>query len=163
MKRTCLAIYTLTAALFVGSEIAGRAQGTEPEPETARREAELGAFLDRWVAAFGAADPDEIRAVCSSAPEFAWYEDGELRYPSVDRILAALAALPDGMRFETTYSDVRTRFLREDVATVGARFVSDAHGPFELHLEGAVTFVAAREDGDWRIVLGHTSTRRDGR
>ena len=65
-------------------------------------EAELDAFVERYLEAFAKTDPDAIRAVCSTSPSFAWYENGKLRYPSVDRILTVLSAVPDGDRLDYT-------------------------------------------------------------
>jgi len=159
MMRSILCL-TMLAGLAFRVPLADAAQ---EDATSSERHAELEAFVERYLDAFNSQDADGIRSVCSAREAFAWFEDGELRYPSVDRILEVIAAMPPGMRFETRLEGRELRLVSDEVATLATGFVTTASGPATFSFEGSMTLVLERESDGWRILLGHTSTKRDAR
>jgi hypothetical protein len=126
--------------------------------------AEVSAFLDDYLSAYATLDTGAIRGLYVSDGRFAWLEDGAVRYRSVEDILQGLAALPPGMRIETTFEESRATVLSTDLATVQSGFESSFSGPGGgFSLRGVSSMVLGREAGGWRIVSGHSSTVRPDR
>jgi hypothetical protein len=125
-------------------------------------EVQLDRFLERSRDAFKNGEEKEVRAVCDVSDRFAWYEDGELRYPTVDQMLQAKASIPDEMQFETTYSDTDMTVLTDSIASIASRFETKVTGSMAFELSGVVTLLLERDASGWHILQGHTSSKRPG-
>ena len=137
---------------------AGRQAGASDLPADSL-EVRVGAFLLRWVEATETRDTAALRDLYVDDGRLAWLEDGELRYRSVDQVLAGLAALGPGTSVRTVLGEV-------EAVPAGAGGVH-AWTPFTTSVgqgEGRFTFggilsMTLEPDGSgWRIVGGHTSS-----
>jgi uncharacterized protein (TIGR02246 family) len=129
----------------------------------ARTVQEVEAFLVHFGETFKALDPDEIRTLYVGDGRFVWHEDGALRYSGVEAILEALAGMSPGMSFETIYSDTHVEPLGEGHASLHTSFETSitSAGSVIYSYAGVITMVLERAEAEWRIVTGHTSTRRE--
>lgn len=57
------------------------------------------------------------------------------------------------------YSDIKTRFIRDDVAAVDVRWAMtglvDARGESRPDRDGLLSFVMTKDQGRWQIVVMH--------
>ena len=127
--------------------------------DPAQVEAEVRSFFAEYKKAFRSREPAAIQKLY---PEdgFTWYEDGALRYSSVDEILTGLSAFPEGMTLETTLSETEIVPLSESKASVGTLFKTVIGNPSGSPIEfgGVMTMVLDKTAAGWRIRSGHTST-----
>lgn len=135
--------------------------------DRARVEQDVRALLDRWVRAFESRDAQGVRSVLGTGPEFVWMEDGEVRYPSVDSIVAALEGFPKEMVFSHRLVDAKVVPMSQDAAWAQVRTSTEIRmsGRTVSAFEGVVLIVAERDQSAdaaslWRIVSAHTSTKR---
>ena len=126
--------------------------------------------------AFGASPEEEIRAVLDSQVE-AWnrgdidafmtgYEDssettfvGKEVRKGYDSVLARYRRdYPDRDRMgETSFSDIEVRMVSEEVAIVLGRFHLARAAEHGGEASGIFTLVFAKREGEWKILLDHTS------
>jgi len=132
------------------------------EPDRALVDAEVRAMLERWAAAFESRDAAGVRAVLADDEGFVWLEDGEARYRGEESIVSALASFPSGMTFSHELRDVRVTAQSDHAAWAEVATKTEIRQGESVvaGFEGVVLIVAEKEEGDWRIVAGHTSTMR---
>lgn len=122
------------------------------------------AVLEDLRSATNAGDWDQALDLYDRHPRFRWIEDGRVRYTSVAGIAVGLAELDSLFQSaEIEWVDPRAVALAPSVGavTTGYRQVfTDGEGR-RFSLEGAITFTAVHRPEGWRLLLGHTSTRRD--
>lgn len=138
----------------------------DTENPTAAPEApqELRPFLERWNDAMAAPDVAAIRKAYVADDRLRWFEDGALRYRSVEEILRALQQFPAGTRIETSLSEIEGQWLAPKLIHGSARFRTRVIMPGQSFEYGGVfTFVIERDGADWRFLRGHTSTVRPER
>ena len=124
---------------------------------------EVEAFLERHHSTLEAREPDAIRQLYVTDERFAWFEDGVKRYASPEDIVKALAAYPAGMSIETEYSGTLVDVLSPTLASVHTGFETKiGEGEASFAFGGVITMLLER-DADWRIVTGHSSSRRPER
>lgn len=132
------------------------------EPDLARVDADVRALLERWATAFESRDAAGVRAVLADDEGFVWLEDGEARYRGKESIVSALASFPPGMTFSHELRDVRVTALSDDAAWAEVSTKTEIRQGESVvaGFEGVVLIVTEKQEGDWRIVAGHTSTMR---
>lgn len=134
----------------------------EPEgPSRDEIEAEVGAFLVRYIDAISARNADQIRGSIVGDGRFVWLEDGEVRYRALDDLLSSLDQFPSDTPIRTDLSDMAVVPLGDTSAHAWAQFrttVGEGAGSFAF--AGAISFVLERRDGSWTLVGGHTSAPR---
>lgn len=136
-----------------------------PDESRSRVVTEVREFLERYLSVIETEDADAIRALFVSDDRFAWYTDGALAYASPDEVVAGRLAYR-GVRFETTFEEVRIVPLNATLASARAKFVTRLTIPnAEDHqFGGVITWLVEKgENGEgsdtrWRVLLGHTST-----
>lgn len=131
----------------------------EPDPSAELIHTEILTFLDAWNTAIAAGDRDAVRAAYVADPRFRWFEDGALRYRSVDEVLGGMDALGPGTEIRTELTNVETEPLSHRLAHGSASFetrLTMPQGAFSFG--GVFTMLLERDDDGWRFVTGHTST-----
>jgi ketosteroid isomerase-like protein len=137
------------------------ATGAETPAVATEARAEMQTFLTRWNDAMAAQDAPAIRASYVDDPRFCWFEDGVLRYRSVEEILRALQQFPPGTRIETSLSNIEGERLASNLIHGSARFRTRVTMPGRSFEYGGVfTLVLERVGPGWRFLRGHTSTLR---
>jgi uncharacterized protein (TIGR02246 family) len=112
-----------------------------------------------YLASVSTLDADTVMAFHIDSDEFAWSIDSELslEFEAVKASAAAKYAALVAAR--VSLDTVRVAVLGPDAAVLsgaGAAFVTGPAGQ-EMKLLLAVTFVAARRDGRWVLLQGHSS------
>ena len=124
-------------------------------------EAEVETFLDSYRVAVEARDTTLLRTMYIDDARFEWLEDGELRYPSPDAILSALAGLPGDFVINTEYDRPRVSPVGTSGANVSMQFQTTMGvGPSSFGFDGVISIVLEKGPTGWRIVGGHTSSSR---
>lgn len=125
---------------------------------------EIAAFLEKWNSAIASGDIENIRAAYVNDGRFHWFEDGHLRYDSVDEILDQLKLFPNGTKINTKLSDVRVTLASKNIAHCSAAFetkISMSSGAIEF--SGVFTMLLEKHKDGWKFISGHTSTVPRGR
>jgi hypothetical protein len=127
-------------------------------------EGEVGEFLDSYRLAIETRNDSLLRTLYADDGRFEWIEDGEVRYRSLEEVLAALAGLPSDALIRTEYQDVGVSPLGASGARVAMQFRTVmGEGQSAYEFGGMVSMVLEKGPTGWRIVGGHTSTARPER
>ncbi len=152
-----LALVAIAALLMCGCAEPGPSSQSVPGAS----EDEVRTLLDEYRAAVAERDTAALKSMYVDDGRFRWIEDGELRYGSPGEVIAALAALPVEVTFETRYEDVEVSLVGPSGARAAMRFrTTMGDGPSAFEFGGMASMVLEKDDGTWRIVGGHTSTSR---
>ncbi len=146
----------LAALLMAGPAVADIAP--PPAEPSAARETVLAFFEN-----FNSGNVDGVLSTYSDRGEFVWVENGAVVF--ADKEAAAtgmrerLGATPNA-RLETdeTMRVIAVGDVAAEVIAPITLYVKDADGAERAVLSGIMTVLLAVEDGEWRIVSGHTST-----
>ncbi len=157
----------LSPASGIGTALAltALAAGCQPAPPPFTQawataiEDSVAAELDRFRQTSASGDREALGRFYSDAPEFRFYESGQLRYPTADAVRAALAGLPPGAVIDTRYQDTRILALSPGLAQVSTLFESTFSDGADMQFSfgGALTLVWVHEADGWKILTGHSS------
>lgn len=73
--------------------------------------------------------------------------------------------MPEGMSLVTDYSNTEIELIGSHHASVSMQFGTTIGYPdkHEFKFGGSITMLVEKSDGTWKIVSGHTSSRKPGR
>jgi|GEM_PF-4456368 len=131
------------------------------EDEVLGVEKEVKAFIIHYIATLEGGDENAIRRLFVDDDRFAWYTDGEKSYSTIDDVLAGMRKYA-GIRFETNVSEICVLPLSTSLASARSRFQTKLTipGAEDHEYGGVITWLVekASSSGEWRVLLGHTST-----
>ena len=115
-----------------------------------------GGIMAKWAAAFGRLDADALSSLYSKNALF--FGSNPRLYRGREGVAAYFGALPRWRSCAVQFADVVSEQANPDLVNVAgtASFVADEGA---LNLSVKITWVIAREDGDWKIVSHHVSSR----
>jgi len=122
---------------------------------------EVRSAVEAYAAKFNAHDAAGAAALYADDAAFHWVESGRLSYATRE---AAVKGLGD---FLVGFPESRLEFhnIRVDavgdgtaVATVDFRQTVAANGQTALAFEGIMTMTMVKRDGNWKVIVGHSST-----
>jgi len=124
-------------------------------------EKEVKAFIAHYIETLEGGDEKAIRDLFVADERFAWFTDGAKSYATADDVLAGMRRYA-GIKFQTTVSEVRVVPLSATLASARSKFKTRLTIPFADDHEygGVITWLIekASPSGQWRVLLGHTST-----
>ncbi|MGB0578537.1 MAG: YybH family protein [Limisphaerales bacterium] len=128
--------------------------------KTSKAEDEVRAFLTRYRETIKKRDEAAVRKLYVSDGRFAFYEDGQLRYKSVDKIVKALTGMPASLDWKSTYTDTEVQSLGNRIALVRTNFDSKIfnNGKQVYGWSGVTTMVLEKGDSGWQVLSAHSST-----
>ncbi|MDH2381653.1 nuclear transport factor 2 family protein [Bradyrhizobium sp. CER78] len=114
------------------------------------------AMIASWSAGFSKLDADALAALYSKSAFF--FGSNPTLYRGRDGVKAYFDGLPRWHAPRARFSDIRTERVNADLVNMAgvASFFLDGDAPA---LAVKITWVIAREDGDWKIVCHHVSSR----
>jgi uncharacterized protein (TIGR02246 family) len=116
----------------------------------------VSAIIENWSAAFGKLDAEALAALYSKNAFF--FGSNPTLYRGRDGVAAYFNALP-------RWQSPRVRFTDARAVEVGSNLINFAAtanfflGEDVAPLSVKITWVIAQEDGDWKIVSHHVSSR----
>jgi ketosteroid isomerase-like protein len=115
-----------------------------------------GGIMAKWAAAFSRLDADALSSLYSTNALF--FGSNPKLYRGREGVAAYFGALPRWRSCAVQFTDVVTEQANPDLINVAgtASFVADEGA---LNLSVKITWVIAREDGDWKIVSHHVSSK----
>ena len=110
--------------------------------------------IAKWSAAFAKLDPDAMSALYSRHALF--YGSNPTLYRGRDGVKSYFAGLPRWNSNSVRFTDIATSAAGADVVNMAgtANFSVD-----DASLTVKITWVIIREDGDWKIVSHHVSSK----
>ncbi|MGY3535573.1 MULTISPECIES: YybH family protein [Bradyrhizobium] len=114
------------------------------------------AIIARWSAGFGKLDADALAALYSQHAFF--FGSNPTLYRGRNGVKAYFNGLPRWPAPRVEFSDLRTDRVNPDLVNMAAiaSFFVDGDAP---SLAVKITWVIAREDGDWKIACHHVSSQ----
>ena len=111
-------------------------------------------IIAKWAAAFAKLDADALSSLYSKHALF--YGSNPTLYRGRDGVKSYFAGLPHWSSRSVTFNDVSTDAAGTDVVNMA--------GTANFSVDGApltvkITWVIVREDGDWKIVSHHVSSK----
>ncbi|WP_342711387.1 nuclear transport factor 2 family protein [Bradyrhizobium sp. B124] len=116
----------------------------------------VSAIIARWSAGFGMLDADTLAALYSQHAFF--FGSNPMLYRGREGVKAYFDGLPRWHAPRVQFSDIRTERVNADLVNMAAiaSFFLDGDAP---SLAVKITWVIAREDGDWKIACHHVSSQ----
>jgi ketosteroid isomerase-like protein len=116
----------------------------------------VSGIMGRWAAAFGKLDANALASLYSGNAFF--FGSNPNLYRGHDGVTAYFAGLPRWSSPSVQFTDVKTAQAAPDVINVAgtASFVVEKDAE---PLVVKISWVIVREDGDWKIVSHHVSSR----
>jgi len=116
----------------------------------------VSGIIAKWSAGFERLDAAELASLYSNSAFF--FGSNPALYRGRDGVAAYFNALPRWRSPAVRFTDVVTELIGPDLINVAAAasFVVD-EGATTLSVK--ITWVIAREDGDWKIVSHHVSSK----
>jgi len=116
----------------------------------------VSAIIEKWSAGFSRLDVDALASLYSTSAFF--FGSNPSLYRGRDGVAAYFNALPKWRSRAVEFADVRTARVTPDVINMAAIASFDVdEGATKLSVK--ITWVIAREDGDWKIVSHHVSSK----
>lgn len=114
------------------------------------------AMIGKWSAGFGKLDADALASLYSRSAFF--FGSNPTLYRGRDGVKAYFSGLPRWSAPCVEFSEVRAERVNADLVNMAgiALFFLEADAP---PLTVKITWVIAREDGDWKIACHHVSSR----
>jgi uncharacterized protein (TIGR02246 family) len=116
----------------------------------------VSAIIEKWSAGFSKLDAAALASLYSKSAFF--FGSNPSLYRGRDGVAAYFNALPRWRSQAVQFTDVRTELVSPDLINFAATasFVLD-EGAATLSVK--ITWVIVREDGDWKIVSHHVSSK----
>ena len=114
----------------------------------------VAAITAKWAAAFATVDADALSSLYSKSALF--YGSNPTLYRGRDGVKSYFAGLPRWKTSSVRFTDVATSAAGNDLVNMAgsANFAFDGQA-----LTVKISWVIIREDGDWKIVSHHVSSR----
>ncbi|TYL74596.1 YybH family protein [Bradyrhizobium cytisi] len=113
-------------------------------------------IIAKWAAAFSRLDADALSSLYSKHALF--FGSNPKLYRGRDGVAAYFKGLPRWRTTAVQFSDVVFELVGPDLVNVAGTASFDVdQGAIKLSLK--ITWVIAREDGDWKIVSHHVSSK----
>ena len=111
-------------------------------------------IIAKWSAAFAKLDADALSSLYSKSALF--YGSNPTLYRGRDGVKSYFTALPRWNAQSVRFTDIATSAAGDDIVNMAgtANFSVD-----EATLTVKITWVILREDGDWKIVSHHVSSK----
>jgi ketosteroid isomerase-like protein len=113
-------------------------------------------IMAKWAAAFGKLDADALASLYSGHALF--FGSNPKLYRGRDGVAAYFRGLPRWRTSAVQFTDVVAEQVNPDLVNVAGTASFDVdNGAVKLSVK--ITWVIAREDGDWKIVSHHVSSK----
>lgn len=113
-------------------------------------------IITKWTAAFGRLDANALSSLYSKYALF--FGSNPILYRGRDGVAAYFKGLPQWRSSAVRFSDVVFEKAGPDLVNVAGTASFDVdQGAIKLSLK--ITWVIVREDGDWKIVSHHVSSK----
>jgi ketosteroid isomerase-like protein len=126
-------------------------------------EAEVSERLEGFVAALNAGNTKELLDYYSRSPRFYWVEDGQVTYPDYATLAGSLEGLYASLQSaEMSVLERRIDVLDAQSAMIYTEYEQDLtmKGGYGFSINGAMTVLMEKEEGTWRYIIGHSSTKK---
>lgn len=124
---------------------------------------EVEARLDEFKEALNNGDIAVLPDFYSKKERFYWVEDGQITYPDHATLAASLEGLFNSLEStEMRVLERRVTVLAHNKANIYSEYEQDLKmkSGYAFSINGAMTALMEKEEGTWRYVIGHSSTKK---
>ncbi len=151
----------VTALLILGVTACNKSSNVSLEKQALAEE--ISTRFDAFVNHMNALEAEELKDFYSDDPRFYWVEDGQVQYANKVTLVASLDGLVDmlassDMKVLKTKVDVLSESSAMLYAAYEQAMTMTAGGGFDIN--GAMTVQLQKEEGIWRFLIGHSSTKK---
>lgn len=125
---------------------------------------EVEARLEAFVNALNSGDATGLLDYYSQSERFYWVEDGQITYPDHATLAASLEGLYTSLESaDMRILDRRIEVLNNDRVNIYTEYEQDLKmkSGYGFSINGAMTVLMEKEEGVWRYVIGHSSTKKE--
>ncbi len=125
---------------------------------------EVEARLDAFGDALNSGDVASLPDFYSKKERFYWVEDGQITYPDHATLAASLEGLFTSLESaEMRVLERRVTVLAHNKASIYTEYEQDLtmKSGYAFSINGAMTALMEKEEGIWRYVIGHSSTKKE--
>jgi hypothetical protein len=136
------------------SEMVNKAKVTE----------EVEARLDAFVNALNSGDATGLPDYYSQSERFYWVEDGQITYPDHATLAASLQGLYTSLESaQMRVLERRIEVLNHHRVNIYTEYEQDLKmkSGYAFSINGAMTVLLEMEEGVWRYIIGHSSTKKE--
>lgn len=122
---------------------------------------EVRTAVEGYAAKINARDAAGASALYANDPAFHWIESGRIAYATRDAAVKGLSDFLAGFpESRLEFHNIRVDAIADStaVATADYRQTIAANGQTALAFEGVMTLTMVKREGEWKIVIGHSST-----
>lgn len=122
---------------------------------------EVRSAVEGYATKFNARDAAGAAAIYADDPAFHWIEGGRLAYGTRDAAVKGLTNFLTGFpESKLEFHNIRVDAIADStaVATVDFRQTVAANGATALAFEGVMTLTMVKRGGEWKVIVGHSST-----
>jgi uncharacterized protein (TIGR02246 family) len=122
---------------------------------------EVRTAVEGYAAKFNARDAAGAAAIYANDPAFHWVESGRTAYATRDAAVKGLSDFLTGFpESHLEFHNIRVDAVADSTAvvTVDYRQTIAANGQTALAFEGVMTLTMVKREGEWKIIVGHSST-----
>lgn len=135
------------------SEMVNKAEVTE----------EVEARLEAFVIALNSGDATGLLDFYSKNERFYWVEDGQITYPDHATLAASIKGLYTSLESaEMRVLERKVEVLDHNRANIYSEYEQDLKmkSGYAFSINGAMTALMEKEQGVWRYLIGHSSTKK---
>ena len=104
-----------------------------------------------------------VETYFSKDERFYWIEDGVVQYPNRKAMVDAIESFyPTVKTVSLKAPKIEVDVLNSNTTMLYVEYVEDIllNSGYEFTLDGAMTILAAREEGTWKFLMGHSSIKK---
>lgn len=126
-------------------------------------EAEINQRLSQFEDLLNDANADALADFYSDDARFYWVEDGVIRYPDKQQLTASMQQFYGMMKAsDRQVGEKRINVLDANTAMiyVASKQNIELNSGFQFSIDGAMSVLMKKEEGSWRFLMGHSSTKK---
>ncbi len=155
--------YKLLALILLLSMASCDSKSESVEIDKSAINEEVQARYDVFVALLKSGSTVGVGDFYSDDSRFYWVEDGQVQYPNKTTLMASMNGLFDSVKsMEMRLLGKRVEVFNKHSAMLYVEYEQDMvlTSGFEFSINGAMTAQMQKEEGVWRFLIGHSSTKK---
>lgn len=124
---------------------------------------EISTVFSSFVSAMNSLSTDQLKNFYSNDSRFFWTEDGQIQYPDKASLTASLGGLMQSLKStDLKVLELKIEVLDQKSAMLFAEYEQTLtmQSNFGFEINGAMTVLLQKEEGDWKFLIGHSSTQK---
>lgn len=156
-------IFIKSSALLIIVSLAGCSSSTEKSIDKEGIADEIATSFSSFVGAMNRLSIDELKEFYSDDPRFYWTEGGRIQYADKASLTASLDGLVQSLKSsDLKILQTKIEVLDEKSVILFAEYEQALvmQSDFGFVIDGAMTVLLQKKEGQWKFLIGHSSTKK---